>query len=140
MGGPGSGMGGPGSGMGGPGFGMGGPGSGVNGFSVHNPHDMDGQGVHSRRGTEGDLSHGHSSDVRTNVNPVGTGVSLGVNGSGNMSGRKSEIDYKKSIRKNYGRPPCPCVCLGFGGRVSIMIPRARYIMNPLLATPEEIAK
>jgi hypothetical protein len=143
--GSGSGMGGLGSGMGGqgshPGSGMGGSGfhPGVNGFSVQNPYDLDGQrrGGESeavRRNTEGDMSHGHFFEARTNVNTVG------VSGSGNISGRKSEIDYKKASRKNYGRPPCACVCLGFGGRVAVMMPRARYVMNPLLATPEEIAK
>jgi hypothetical protein len=91
-----------------------------------------------RRNTEGDMSHGHSFETRTNVTTMGGSVSGG--GIGNISGRKSEVDYKKANRKNYGRPPSACVCLGFGGRVSVMIPRARYVMNPLLATPEEIAK
>ena len=30
-------------------------------------------------------------------------------------------------RKNYGRPPCALMCLGFGGRMAVMIPKPRHI-------------
>jgi hypothetical protein len=39
-----------------------------------------------------------------------------------------------------GRPPCAVVSFGFGGRVSVMLPRAKKQLNPLLVTPEDVAK
>ena len=43
-------------------------------------------------------------------------------------------------RKNYGRPSCGVVAMGFGGRVAIMIPKGKKLLSPLLATPEDHAR
>lgn len=43
-------------------------------------------------------------------------------------------------RSTAGRPVCPAVSFGFGGHLVVMIPVAKQIINPLLITPEDVAK
>ena len=50
------------------------------------------------------------------------------------------VNQRPSANACAGRPPCPVVAFGFGGRIAVMIPKAKKTLNPLLVTPEDVAK
>jgi hypothetical protein len=39
-----------------------------------------------------------------------------------------------------GRPVCPVAAFGFGGKIAVMMPVVRQVLNPLLLTPDERAR